>query len=128
MKDKNIYYIIWNKHISYTPVMCPSGGHRVVRCGLPLAVAAVCEEAERVQKLCDSEGGPEADTEEGQEQQPHGVTRDPGVDTRQFRIYKRTDGSECLRAYAHRAHTLTARPGSWVGGGGEVSCARRMGT
>ena len=108
--------------------MCPSGGYRVLRGGLPLAVAAVCEEAERVQKLRDPEGGPEADTEEGQEQQSHGVTRDPGVDTRQFRIYKRTDGSECLRAYAHRAHTLTARPGSWVGGGGEVSCARRMGT
>ena len=98
----------------------------MLRGGLPRAVAAVCEEAERVQKLRDPEGGPEADTEEGQEQESHGVTRDPGVDTRQFRIYKRTDGSECLRAPS--AHTDRAWPESWVGGGGEVSCGRRMGT
>ena len=49
----------------------------MLRGGLPLAVAAVREEAERVQKLRDSEGGPEADTKEGQEQDPHGVTRAP---------------------------------------------------
>ena len=54
----------------------------MLRGGLLFAVAAVREEAERVQKLRDSEGGPEADTKEGQEQEPHGVTtRDPGVDS-----------------------------------------------
>ena len=100
----------------------------MLRGGLPLAVAVVREEAERVQKLRDSEGGPEADTKEGQEQEPHGVTRDPSVDTPGFTSGLMGRSVYELTRTERYTGTDRAWPESWVGGGGEVSCGRRMGT